>query len=220
MRVMVLGATGGSGGRIVNRLLAEGVTPRAAVRGAGPHRALRAAGADPVRFDLLSSPAELAAALDGTEVVLNAAAAAGVQEAPAVDRDGVIAAIDAAQKVGVRRWIQVSMAGVDDPDRLPGLLRSVAAAKRVADDHLTGSALAWTILRPPWLTDEAATGRIAFRVTEQSRLSRTDLAAVAVSAIDRPATHGRILEICNGSTPVERALAGLAAATGPTESAR
>ncbi|MDH6125232.1 NAD(P)H-binding protein [Kitasatospora sp. GP82] len=209
MRITVLGAGGATGIRIVNLLVVQGIRPCGAARTAGPCARLKAAGAEPAVIDVTAPADLLERAFTGTDVVVNAAAARNVLHAKAIDRDGVIAAIDAAQRAGVRRWIQVSMAGVDDIGQLPGALREVGLAKRDADAHLARSALTWTVIRPPWLTDTAGTGRVEIGSIGEGTLPRADLAAVVVDTIGQPATHHRTFVVSTGPTPIPTALATL-----------
>jgi uncharacterized protein YbjT (DUF2867 family) len=101
------------------------------------------------------------------------------------------------------------MAGVDRPAVLPGFLLGAAEAKRAADDHLSRSGLEWTVIRPPWLTDEAATGRIVVDGVGGGSLSREDLATVVALSLREKATVGRVFELANGPTPIREALSGL-----------
>ena len=127
-----------------------------------------------------------------------------------VDHEGVVAVIDAAATAGVKRWIQLSMWGTGSPTRLPGYLRATGHAKLAADDHLSRSDMNWTVVRPPWLTDEAPTGRITVgNEVEEGSIGRDDLAAVLVATLDHPATYHRVFEVTGGGLPIAGALDAL-----------
>lgn len=214
MTVTVLGATGATGRLVVEQLLALGHSVRGAVR--KPEKAAGAAAGrvEFVAFDLASPDSDrFAEVFAATEVVVNAAAARSMdqEQADLIDRQGVIAAVDAAASAGVKRWIQVSMMGSGTPEMLPEYLRATGRAKHAADLRLAESGMTWTVIRPPWLTDDAATGRITVgdRVPEGA-LPRADLAAVAVACLDVAATHNRLFEITGGGRPVAESLASLA----------
>ena len=69
---------------------------------------------------------------------------------------------DAAERAGVRRFVQVSSMGAGQPPR-PGTDQVWAAyitAKTAAETDLRARDLDWTILRPGSLTDAPATGKI------------------------------------------------------------
>ncbi|TDC74148.1 SDR family oxidoreductase [Streptomyces hainanensis] len=214
MKIAVFGATGGTGSVVVRQLLEAGRDVRATTRGLDAAARLRAAGAEAVQLDLVSaSPTEVEAALGGCDVVINAAAGRTTsgRTARKVDRDGIIRAIDAAERAGVGRWIQISMMGSDNPKRIPFFLRRVAAAKGQADDHLVRSGLVWTVIRPPWLNGGGPTGYVTVaRNLDGGSLSRGDLAAVAVACLDEPATHRRLFDLSGGGVPMDQALASVA----------
>ncbi|HZB31732.1 MAG TPA: SDR family oxidoreductase [Streptosporangiaceae bacterium] len=214
MKIGVIGATGGTGGLIVNQLIGAGHDVRAIVRRGADEDRLRATGAEVSTLDLTQAgAADAEASLSGLDVVINAAAARGTGggQARAVDQDGVKAAIDAAKNAGVRRWIQISMWGSDDPGRLPAMLRETGEAKRAADDHLAASGMTWTVIRPPWLTDSPPDDRIIVGdQVEEGSIPRADVAAVAIACLDTDATHDRLFEVTGGGDrSVRQALAGL-----------
>ncbi|MGW6685991.1 SDR family oxidoreductase [Streptomyces sp. NPDC054961] len=210
MNITVLGATGGTGRLVVAQLLARQHSVRAAVR--KPKKA-SSLGTGLVEFDLTSAtPEDYAELFVGTDAVINAAATSSMmkRQADLVDRAGVIAAIEAAATLGVKRWVQVSMMGSGDSGRVPVYLRATGQAKHAADTHLAGAGMTWTVIRPPWLSDGAGAGTVSVgdRLPDGS-LSRTDLAAVAVECLEAPATYDRVLEVTSGDLPVAEALRSL-----------
>ncbi|MFJ8313098.1 MULTISPECIES: NAD(P)H-binding protein [unclassified Streptomyces] len=214
MNITVLGATGATGRLVVEQLLAQGHSVRAVVRTPARAAELRSAGIETAELDLAApTAAALAGAFASTEAVINAAATRSMtkKQAELIDHRGVVAAIDAAAAAGVRHWVQVSMMGSGDKSRLPRYLRATGEAKDAADGHLMHSGLTWTVVRPPWLNDGAARGRIsAGAQVEEGQLSRADLAAVAVAALTVPATHNRTFEVTDGPRPLAEALQTLA----------
>src|SRR5262249_56692474 len=79
-----------------------------------------------------------------------------------VDRAASVLMAEAAERAGVRRFVQISSMGAGQPPR-PGTDEVWAAyitAKTAAEDDLRARDLDWTILRPGRLTDAPATGRI------------------------------------------------------------
>jgi nucleoside-diphosphate-sugar epimerase len=172
---------------------------------------IRAAGT-PVVLDVeKASTAELATALAGHDAVVWAAGAGGGDPARtwAVDRDAAIRSMNAARDAGVNRYVMVSYFGASldhgiSPDNP---FFAYAEAKAAADQYLRGTALSWTILAPGTLTLDPATGLID--IGEQAAggsVSREDVAAVAASVLERPATIGLFIEFNNGSTPIDEAV--------------
>src|SRR5690242_11900626 len=119
MRVLVTGATGRVGSRLVPRLLAQGFEVRALTRDAGRGAALAAAGADVAAGDL-TAPESLAAVLDGMDAVVHLATAlrgGDMSRTGPVDRDGTRALGLAARDAGVRRFVFTSTSLVYGPGR-------------------------------------------------------------------------------------------------------
>lgn len=145
MKVLVVGAYGLIGGYVTARLLRDGCQ----VIGAG--RDIAAAGRRLprvrwVRADLADFRAEdWAEHLRGVDAVVNCAGA--LQDSPrddlaAVHVRGPLALAEACVMVGVRRFVQISAAGVDAG---PG---AFSATKAQADAALRALDLDWVILRP------------------------------------------------------------------------
>jgi len=113
-RVLITGATGFVGGAILERLVAAGRPVRALTRSPEGETALRAAGAEPVRGDILD-PASLERACDGCDVVYHVAGAnAFCLPDPGVlyrmNVDGTRNVVSAAGAAGVRRVVHTSSA--------------------------------------------------------------------------------------------------------------
>lgn len=142
-------ALAGGTGRL-GRLLAAGLADRGqAVRvlTRKPDRlpATLAGRVDVARLDL-RDPATIAPALAGADTVVSAVTGfggPGAAGAPAIDRDGNLALIAAAEAAGAARFVLLSVARAA-PDSPVGLFR----AKHAAEERLRASRLAWTIVRP------------------------------------------------------------------------
>ena len=116
----------------------------------------------------------------------------------------------AAERAGVRRFVQISSMGAGQPPR-PGRDEVWAAyitAKTAAEDDLRSRDLDWTILRPGRLTDAPATGRIRLAAppVPAGTISRADVAAVIAALLDEPGTRHRTLELVGGDSPVAAAV--------------
>src|SRR5690625_7874140 len=86
------------------------------------------------------------------DAVIWAAGAGGgnPQRTYGVDRDAAIASMDAAGRVGARRYVMVSYFGArpDHGVAADSSFFPYAEAKAAADQHLRGTELDWTILAP------------------------------------------------------------------------
>jgi uncharacterized protein YbjT (DUF2867 family) len=117
---------------------------------------------------------------------------------------------DAAEQAGVGRYIMISAMGTDDPPDGDEVFAVYLRAKARADRDVMASDLAWTIVRPGSLTDDAGTGTVTLaRHVDRGRIPRADVAAVVVAALDDDATAGHIVEVVGGDTPIATALAAV-----------
>lgn len=148
--ILVCGATGDLGGRVVRELVAGGQHVRALVRPTTDATALERTGVEVARGDL-RQPDTLDVALQGVDTVVTTANAIGRLLAgptdlsiDAVDRDGNANLVRAAERAGVRRFVFVSAAGGE------GMAGSApfAAAKVATEELLRSSSLPVVIVRP------------------------------------------------------------------------
>ncbi|MFC4854522.1 NAD(P)H-binding protein [Actinophytocola glycyrrhizae] len=212
MVVTVLGASGRTGRHIVRLLVRQGHQVRAGVRDGRRKAAVAGLGATPVLADLCAQPDELVDVLTGSHVVINAAGAADPDPAAValVDRDGAKAAIRAAERAAVRRYIQLSAQFADAPDQGDRLVRSILYAKQVSDSALRRSTLVWTVVRAGTLTDAPGSGRVTVAShLSAGRVARQDVAAVIAACLHEPRTENRGFDLHSGPVPVPAALAAL-----------
>jgi len=153
-RVLVTGASGFIGTRLVPKLVAAGHTPRLLVRTAP---ASAAPPTEVVRGDL-AEPASLGAAMSGVDAVIHLGAATSVGRldpavAYRVNVGGATALIDACRATGCNRLVTLSTQHVHLPK--PGLY---GVTKRMADDIFLDSGLGVTILRPSLVYGPGARG--------------------------------------------------------------
>ncbi|CAL9457721.1 putative sugar epimerase YhfK [Nocardiopsis dassonvillei] len=220
MRIVIAGGHGKIALRLASLLAARGDEPVALIRNPDHSQDVVDAGAEPVLIDLeKATVTELAEKVMNADAVVFAAGAgpgSGAARKETVDHRAAVLTADAASLAGVRRLVQVSAIGVDNP-LPPGSDEVWAAyveAKRAADADLRERSLEldWTILRPGRLTDEPGTGRVALGGdSELDSVTRDDVAAVIVALLDEPGTVGRVLNLLNGETPVVEAVRAAAA---------
>lgn len=213
MRVVVVGGHGKVARLLAPLLVARGDEVVPLVRRPEHADELAALGAQPALLDIEESDAnDFAAVLTGADAVVFAAGAGADGNASrkrTVDLEGSLKAQDGARQAGVRRFVQVSAIGVDEPisDDMQAVWAAYVVAKRDADSALRETDLDWTILRPGGLTDDAGTGRVTLAEhVERGQVPRADVAAVVAAVLREPATVGRQLELVGGDTPVEEAV--------------
>lgn len=185
MKLIVFGATGGTGQQLVTQALAQGHAVTAFVRRpemmTTQHAALTVVQGD------VTAAAAVAAAMAGHEVVLSAL---GTRGGPAVLPDGTRKILEAMAQAGIRRSLWVSSFGAGDSLKqmgwlaqtliVKGLLRQAIEEKNAQERIIMASGGDWIIARPGGLTDGPLTGQ--YRVTGpgdkvgQPSISRADVA--------------------------------------------
>jgi uncharacterized protein YbjT (DUF2867 family) len=214
MRVVIAGGHGKIA-LLLERLLAEhGDQAAGLIRNPAHVADVRKAGAEAIVCDLeAASAADVTALLTGADAVVFAAGAGPGSGAPrkdSVDRAASVLMAGAAERGGVRRFVQVSSMGAGQPPA-PGRGEVWAAyitAKTAAEADLRARDLDWTILRPGGLTDAPATGRIRLAPppVPAGTVPRADVAAVIAALLDNPGTRHQTLELTSGDTPVAAAV--------------
>ncbi len=185
MKLIVFGATGGTGQQLVTQALAQGhqVTAFArrpeAVTNRNPALTV-------VQGDILDKEA-VREAVAGQDVVLSAL---GTRSGPAVLPEGTRAILEAMKEHGVQRSLWVSSFGAGDSLKqmgwlaqtliVKGLLRQAIEEKNAQERIIMASDGDWIIARPGGLTDGPLTGQ--YRVTGpgdkvgRPAISRADVA--------------------------------------------
>jgi NADH dehydrogenase len=143
--VLVTGATGYVGRRLIPRLLAGGLEVRALAR--SPETASLPEGVEVVRGDL-TDPGTLGPASEGMATIVNLAAVTADRKAPpggyeSVHADGVAALVEAARPAGVARIVHMS--GIDNVSGDPG---PYLLGRRLGEEAVRESGVPWTMLRP------------------------------------------------------------------------
>ncbi|OPF71524.1 ergot alkaloid biosynthesis protein [Streptomyces antioxidans] len=181
--VLVLGATGNTGSKVLRMVRAEGARALAATR--RPDAAAAAGAADAVRFDW-HDPESHPAALRGVDRIYLVAPLGVAEPLPVVEPF-----LRTAVARGVRRAVLLSSSAVPEADTGPGALHTLV--RRTLPE--------WAVLRPSWfmqnftgdhpvaravrgdgeIVTATGDGRVAF-------VDATDIAAVATRALldDRP----------------------------------
>ena len=143
--VVIVGASGVLGSRVVRRALDAGSRVRAVSRDPDRLQGAAARGAEVVRGDMLATGWE-AGALAGAERLVIAAhglVPPSRRNTPqAVDGDGARRLIDAAASAGVQQVVYLSAAGAAAEATVFGRV------KRATERHLEASGVPWTVIRP------------------------------------------------------------------------
>ncbi|HTW14143.1 MAG TPA: SDR family oxidoreductase [Nocardioides sp.] len=211
----------GGHGQVARHLLVElrrtEHRPVALVRREEYRADLENRGAEVRLLDIEQQDADaFATAFEGCRAVVFAAGGGpdgNIERKRTVDLEGSLKSIEGARKAGIRRFVQISAIGVDQPlpDDTADVWRAYVEAKRDADAALRESGLDWTIIRPGRLTDDPATGRVTLAPeVDRGDVTRADVAAVVAAVLDHDTAVGRQWELVGGDTPVPDAIRALA----------
>ena len=211
MKLTILGATGATGTCLTEQALAAGHEVTAVVRDPArlaipAHRRLRAVTAD------VMDPVSIIPAIAGADAVISAVGPRGTGPTTVI-QDSVRSIIQAMQKTGTSRLLEVSGSIVTDEGESPYLryllkpvarrtfLRHVCADMRRGEDEIRDSNLDWTIFRPPSLTGKPAKGTYRTAIDRNLphgfSVSRADLAACMLTKLDDPTTVHRHVSIAH-----------------------
>jgi uncharacterized protein YbjT (DUF2867 family) len=213
VRVAIAGGHGKVARHLEELLVERGDSAVGLIRNPEQADDLRQLGAEPVLCDL-EADADVESAISGADAVVFAAGAgpgSGAERKRTMDLGGALKLIDAAKAQGIRRYLIVSSKGAADPPAEGGdTFGEYLRAKAEADRALAASGLDYTIVRPGRLTDDPPTGKVSVGSgLESGSISRTDVAAVLLAALDEEATIGKDFDLLGGETPIEEALGAL-----------
>ncbi|KAH9749381.1 hypothetical protein KPL70_005361 [Citrus sinensis] len=213
-KIFVAGATGSSGKRIVEQLLAKGFAVKAGVRDLDKAKTTLSKdnpSLQIVKADVTEGSAKLSEAIgDDSEAVV---CATGFQPgwdlfAPwKVDNFGTVNLVEACRKRGVNRFILISsilvngaaMGQILNPAYIfLNVFGLTLIAKLQAEQYIRKSGINYTIIRPGGLRNEPPTGNIIMETEDtlyEGTISRDQVAEVAVEALLHPESSYKVVEI-------------------------
>jgi uncharacterized protein YbjT (DUF2867 family) len=173
-------------------------------------------GAEPTVVDLETEEVGggIASAVEGCDAIVFAAGAgpgSGAERKETMDYGGAAKLVEAAEEVGVRRYLMLSSMGADDPEQGAEAMRPYLRAKSRADERLKSSSLEYTIIRPGSLTEDEGQGAIeaAEKLGRRGEIPREDVARTFADALENENTYHKTFEILSGETPIPEALGRL-----------
>lgn len=211
MKILIIGATGGIGHRLLPMLIENGHEVVGLHRKPEQAEAIRAAGAEPHLGDVMEMGVEeFVSAAQGCDAIVFSAGAAGsgLDRTTAIDGDGPGKVIEAARKLGISRLCLVSAfpESARQRERNPRFEHYIAEKKR-ADVAVTSSDLDWVIVRPGTLQHEDGDGKVSLGpAVPYGPVARGNVARVLAGLIERPDIRREIIELTDGEVPVSEAL--------------
>jgi len=212
MDVVVAGGHGQIAQHLLRLLAQRGDRARGLIRNPDQAADLEALGAEAVVCDL-EKERNLSTYLQGADAVVFAAGAgpgSGDERKRTVDLGAAVKVIEAAQALGIRRYVMVSAIGADDPESADEKMRPYQQAKADADAALEAAGLDHTVVRPGMLTDAQGKGSVsAGPEAERDEVTREDVAAVLAAVLNADNTIGKTFVLVQGETPIEEAVAAI-----------
>lgn len=200
MKAFVAGATGETGRRIVQELIARNIPVRALVRDAAKARDILPAGIELVEGDVLK--AESVSAALGDSTVLLCATGAKPSFDPTgpykVDFEGTKNLVDAAKAKGIEHFVFVSSLCTSQFFHPLNLFWLILVWKKQAEEYLQRSGLTYTIVRPGGLKNEDNSDSVIMQRADtlsEGSIPRQKVAQVCVEALFEPASRNKIVEI-------------------------
>ncbi|XP_007025110.2 PREDICTED: uncharacterized protein At2g34460, chloroplastic isoform X1 [Theobroma cacao] len=222
-KIFVAGATGSTGKRVVEQLLAKGFAVKAGVRDLDKAKNLLSKdnpALQVVKADVTEGSAKLVEAIgDDSEAVI---CATGFRPgwdlfAPwKVDNFGTVNLVEACRKLGVNRFILISsilvngaaMGQLFNPAYIfLNVFGLTLIAKLQAEQYIRKSGIDYTIIRPGGLRNEPPTGNVVMEPEDtlyEGTISRDQVAEVAVESLAHPESSFKVVEIVSRTEAPKR----------------
>jgi len=213
-KVLVIGAHGQIG-QILSKKLAdsERYEPTAFIRKESQKSTFDKMNVGCLVGDLEDKVSNLSNQFSGFDCIIFAAGSGGStgpEKTLAIDLDGAVRCMEAAEASGAKRFIMVSASHSDDREFWDDAeMKPYYIAKHYADEMLRHSELDYTILRPVQLTNDSGTSKImaSLRAGDVNKeITREDVAEVILKVIDMESSIGKSIELSSGSDSIENAL--------------
>lgn len=200
MKVLVAGATGETGRRIVAELTQRNIPVRALVRDLDKARQILPADTELVTGDVLQVASLKAAMLDCTVVISATGAAPSFDPTGPyrVDFEGNKNLIEAAKAQEIQQFVMVSSLCTSQLFHPLNLFWFILVWKKQAEEYLQASGLPYTIVRPGGLKNEDNFDSVVMSSADtlfEGSIPRTKVAQVCVEAVFQPEAQNKIVEI-------------------------
>ncbi|MDH5163101.1 SDR family oxidoreductase [Heyndrickxia oleronia] len=211
MKVFVVGANGQIGRHLIQKLKRnEEHTPKAMVRNEEQSLQLKNEGIETVIANLEDTVETIADAVKGCDAIVFTAGSGGKTGADKtllIDLDGAVKTMEAAEKVGIKRFIIVSALQAHHRENWNESIKPYYVAKHYADRVLVSSDLDYTIIRPGGLLNEPGTGKVSIAENlQRGAISREDVAELIIACLNVKNTLRRSFDVVAGETPINVAI--------------
>lgn len=211
MKVFVVGANGQIGKHLVDLLKdSPDHSVRAMVRKEEQSERLKKNGIESAVVSLTGSVDEIANAAKGCDAIVFTAGSGGstgADQTLLIDLDGAVKTIEAAENLGIDRFIMVSAFQANNRENWNEAIKPYYVAKHYADRALLQSDLNYTIIRPGGLVNEPGTGKVtAAEELERGSIAREDVARTILASLTDENTYKRSFDLISGDTAIAEAL--------------
>lgn len=207
-RVLVVGATGQTGKRIIEILNSSSTfEPYAMIRNEEQRQMFEDMDVETVMGDLENDVDQTTQGMDKVIFAAGSGGKTGEDKTIAIDQNGAIKMIDASKKAKVKKFVMLSSMGADKPESNKDL-KVYLEAKQTADEYLKNSGLAYTIVRPGALNDDLGLAKVklAEKLDEQGEISRDDVAFLLVMSLADPLVKNKTFEALEGKESIKNAI--------------
>ncbi len=206
--ILIIGANGKTG-RIISKVLnnASGYKPFGMIRQEKQKPFFENQGINTRIGDLEDDFSKAFKDIDKVIFAAGSGGQTGDNKTTAIDRDGAINAVKAAQKYNLHKFVMLSSMGTDKPEQVKGL-EHYLKAKKAADDFLRASDIPFTIIQPGALTNEDGREKIeiAKQLNKSGKISREDVAQALVYALELDIAKNSSFEMISGEDDLKSAM--------------
>lgn len=210
-RVLVVGATGQTGKRIIEILNSSATfEPYAMIRNEDQRQMFEDMDVETVMGDLEKDVDQTTQGMDKVIFAAGSGGKTGEDKTIAIDQNGAIKMIDASKKAKVKKFVMLSSMGADKPESNKDL-KVYLEAKQTADEYLKTSGLSYTIVRPGALNDDLGLAKVklAEKLDENGEISRDDVAFLLVMSLADPLVKNKTFEALEGKESIKNAIIDL-----------
>ncbi len=207
-RVLVVGATGQTGKRVIEILNSSKIfEPYAMIRNEEQRQMFEDMDVETVMGDLEKNVDQTVQGMDKVIFSAGSGGNTGEDKTIAIDQNGAIKMIDASKKAKVKKFVMLSSMGADKPESNKKL-KVYLEAKQTADEHLKNSGLSYTIVRPGALNDDLGLAKVklAEKLDENGEISRDDVAFLLVMSLADPLVKNKTFEALEGKESIKHAI--------------
>lgn len=211
MKILVIGANGQIGKKVVQQLKETHHHSIAMVRNENQVKELQSLGAEKVIVGDLEQ--DFSHAFKEADAVIFAAGSGGntgADKTILVDLWGAIKAVNFAEQFNIKHFVQLSATNSPNPDEEVEKMRPYAVAKHVSDYYLKQSSLDYTIIHPGPLLNDEPTGKVDISIElkgdpNEYLITREDVANILIQSVDNKNVKNKNIFIKNGNIFINEA---------------